>query len=197
MSATIGGGEPTRPANIRPLEFWKEYEPRGDGDAQEVHWVRWAKIGDFHYNAQIEKVSRIMRPRRSEGGIEEFGPIWLAIQPHYDAWIKGQEAPVFGTPLDAWSSLTKRQVRAFQDVGIRSVEEIAAINDNEIPRIRIPDVRRIRNLARAFEENKKGSAHVEAELAKRDSEIDQLKALVADMQAALKAMPAPQAEASA
>lgn len=196
MSASIGGGSPVRPANVRALEFWKEYSaPEGGGDPKEYHWVKWARAGDLHYHKQDECVQRLMKPKRDRSsGLEEFDPVWLAIRPAYEAWLAGVEVPLTGTPLDAWSALTKKQVQAFRDAGYRTVEEIGEITDGDLPRVRIPDARKLRNLARAFEDHKKGSAAMEEALAKRDealakseAEIKELRDMVTQMSGALKA----------
>jgi len=189
----MSGTNTTRPANIRALEFWKEYAPLPGGEGQrELHWVQWARTGDFHYHKQVDCVQRLMRPRVEQGGMEASDPVWLAIKPAYAAWLEGTAAPVNGTPLDAWSALTKKQAKAFQDAGYKSIEEVAEITDSDLSRVRIPDVRKMRNLARAYMENAANHSHIDEALAKRDEEIDNLKALVAEMTAALKSQQAAQ-----
>jgi hypothetical protein len=206
MSGAIGGGEPPRAANIRALEFWKDYtQPEAGGDPKEYHWVKWARVGDLHYHQQNECVQRLMKPRRDrQSGMEEYDPIWLAIKPAYEAWLAGTSVPLTGTPLDAWSALTKKQVRAFRDAGYHTIEDVAEITDGDLPRVRIPDVRKIRDLARAFENHKKGSAVIEEALAKRDealaareAEIKELRDMVTQMNEALKAATVSPAKADA
>lgn len=173
-----------RAASVRALEFWKDTKTNPDGTVREVHWVAWAKIGDMHYHQVNVEVDRL-RKTRTDDGMERQDPVWLAIQPAYEAWLKGMEAPVDGTSLDAWPALGKRQIKAFREAGYRSVEEIAEITDSDLPRVRIPDIRKLRDAARGYVENKKGSAHIEAAMVARDEEIANLKALVEDMRAAL------------
>jgi len=185
MSGSIGD-ETTRAANVVAQEFWKDYKPDGEGGMKEVHMVRWSRRGDLHYHASIENVARIKRPIRTEDGQEIVTPLWMAIKPAYEAWLAGVEAPVSGTSLEAWPALNKAGVKAFRDAGYKSVEDIEAMTDGDIVRVRFPGVRKIRDLARAYIANKAGSAQIEEMVAKRDAEIDELKALVADMQSALR-----------
>ena len=186
MSGSIGD-ETTRAANVVAQEFWKDYKPDGNGGMKEVHMVRWSRRGDLHYHASNDDVARIKRPIRTEDGQEIVTPLWMAIRPAYEAWLAGIEAPVDGTPLDAWPALNKAGVKAFRDAGYKSVEDIEAMIDSDIQRVRFPGVRKIRDLARAYVANKAGSAHIEEAMAKRDDEIQKLKDLIGDLQSALQA----------
>lgn len=179
-----GTNDPSsRAANVVVHEFWKDYEPDGNGGLREIHKVRWARRGDVIYHSVNEKVARIMKPIRDEGGEEYFSPLWMAIKPAYEAWLAGEAAPVNGTPLDAWSGITKRQAKEFIAAGYKSVEDIAAMVDSDIPKIRLPDVRKTRDGARAFVEHKKGGAHIEAALAQRDQTIEEMRQQLADLAA--------------
>lgn len=182
MSGAIGDTQ-ERATSVRALEFWKDMKTDDNGP-REVHWVRWAKIGDMHFTEVEIEVQRLMKPR-SDNGVEMQDPVWVAIKPAYEAWLAGTEAPLDGTPLDAWPALGKRQVKAFREAGYRSVEEVAAIPDSDLPRVKVPDVRKMRDLARGYVENRKGSAHVEAKMAAQADEIEGLKTLVEDMRKAL------------
>lgn len=183
MSGTTTDDPAIREASIVVHEFWKDYAPDGHGGIKEIHKVKWSKRGDVFYNAQTEEIARMMKPIREEGGAEYFHPKWVVIRPAYEAWLQGQEAPVDGTPLDAWAGITKREAKEFIAAGYRSVEDIAALTDGNIPKIRLPNVRKTRDGARAFVEHKKGGAHIEAALASRDETIQQLQAQLAELAA--------------
>lgn len=193
MSGSIN--DEIRPANVQALEFWKDYKLSENGERREVHWVMWAKRGDLHYNKVTIQVDRLKKPIRMEGGMEQFSPVWLAIRPAYEAWLQGNETPLNGTALDTWPALTKRQLRAFKESGYKTIEDVAAMPESDIPRIKMPDVRKIRGQAQAFLENQKGSAHIEAAMAKRDLEIEALQAQLAEMTKILEARTAPKQEA--
>lgn len=53
----------------------------------------------------------------------------------YARWKAGQELPVEGTPIKTWPVLAPSQVKLLVDIGIRTVEELAAINDEVKMRI--------------------------------------------------------------
>jgi hypothetical protein len=176
MSDTMMHDETQRVTNIVVLEFWKDYKQDGDTQKEE-HWVKWARRGaTFSYHAAVENVARLKKPRVTRNGIEEFDPIWIAIKPAYEAWVAGQALPVDGTPLEAWPALNKRQVKAFKDASYHTIEDVEAMSDGDIPRVRIPDVRRYRDMARTYVANQKGGAVIEQAMAKRDAEVQELRA---------------------
>ncbi len=178
-----GTTETSRDVNVMVHEFWTDYEPDGQGGVKESHWVRWSKRGDAFYHSSNEKVARIRKMIREEGGQEYHSPLWFAIKPAYEAWLEGRAAPVVGTPLDAWAGVTKRQAKEFIASGYHAVEDIAAMIDSDIPKVRLPEVRKIRDAARAFVEHKKGGAQIEAALAERDQTIEEMRQQLADLAA--------------
>lgn len=137
-----------RRLTVVALEFWRDYEPdrENPGNMRAVDWVRWARRGDLTYATNEDKISRISKPMRAggEGGGQEENPVWLGIRGAYEAWKSGQETPVDGTPLDAWPALTKVQVEAFRAAQYRTIEDVAEITDGELGRVRLPDMRQLR-----------------------------------------------------
>lgn len=185
---------PTPDQNRRPtvvaLEFWRDYEPDPEkpGDMRAVDWVRWARRGDLTYATNEDKVSRVMKPMRAAGGDggQEENPVWLGIRGAYEAWKMGQETPVDGTPLDAWPALTRVQVEAFRAAQYRTIEDVAEITDGQLGRVRLPDMRQIRDKARTYMAAKQSSAAVEAQMADRDKKMEQMEAELAEARAALQ-----------
>ena len=185
---------PTPDANRRltvvALQFWTDYEPdpANPGQMRAVDWVKWAKRGDLSTAANVDKVNRVRAPLKSmmDDGAMEQNPVWVAIEGAYEAWKKGQDVPADGTPLDAWSALSKTQAKAFRDAGFAAVEHIALIEDAQIAKVRLPDVRRIRDLARAYVAHRENNAAVEASLAAQAGEIEALKQQLAEATAALQ-----------
>lgn len=55
--------------------------------------------------------------------------MWSRLKPHYEAWQKGQELPLEGTPLEEWSLISAHHCRTLKEHGIRTVEQLAIIND--------------------------------------------------------------------
>lgn len=191
--------ETNRRLTVTAVQFWTDYEPDPEqpGEMRAVDWVKWAKRGDLNSMAVVEKVARVSRPMQSmsdEGQLEP-NPIWTAIEGQFDAWKKGQEVPADGTSLDAWSALSKAQAKAFKDAGFACIEHIAAIEDSGMGKVRLPDTRRLRDLARAYVAHRNQNAPIEAAFAKQGSEIADLKAQLAEATAALQRLAAPDDEA--
>lgn len=53
----------------------------------------------------------------------------------YEAWLKGQELPVNGTPLRTWPPASKAQVNLLINIGILTVEDLANCNEEAIARM--------------------------------------------------------------
>lgn len=189
--------EENRRPHVVPLAFWTEYEPdpANPGEMRAVDFVKWGRRGDLHYSANVEKITRLQRPMKmlDDHGRAVPNPVWEAIKDAYMAWKQGQETPANGTPLEAWPALNSAQVKVLREQHYRSVEDVAAMTDAEIPRIRLPGVRQLRDMARAYVEAKKGQAHIEKALAERDAEIADLRNTIAELTAALKQMQQQQA----
>lgn len=65
-----------------------------------------------------------------------FRPEWLeAIERGYDAWKKGLEAPINGHDLALWPVISPAQVKMLQNLNVRSVEDLAAVNEETISRM--------------------------------------------------------------
>lgn len=61
---------------------------------------------------------------------------WLqGFRNRYDAWKKGQELPESGYPLRNWPLLSPAQLQTLLDVGIRTVEDVAGMNEESILRV--------------------------------------------------------------
>jgi hypothetical protein len=158
--------------DIHILRIWKDHVPVPDkpGEFKEVHKIEWAKRGTTA--TTVEKVSRVQKNEA----------LWERVEPAYQRWLKGQETPADGTPLEAWAGVTPGQVDYMRSLHIRSVEDLAGCNDAALERIGM-GARALRDRARAYVENKKGSAVIEAALAARNEEVDQLRQQVAELTA--------------
>jgi hypothetical protein len=52
----------------------------------------------------------------------------------YEAWSKGQEMPVNGTPIKGWRKLSPAQEKNLLAMGVQTVEDLAQINDEGMKR---------------------------------------------------------------
>ncbi|RUW70008.1 hypothetical protein EN858_17475 [Mesorhizobium sp. M4B.F.Ca.ET.215.01.1.1] len=108
---------------------------------------------------------------------------WNQIEPAYVAFKSGQEIPLNGTALAAWSGVTPEQAEVLRTAGIRTVEEVRDLTDGQLDRVRLPNMRDLRKQAALFLENSDAAKAAEREAAK-DAQIAEL----VERQAAMEAM---------
>lgn len=61
---------------------------------------------------------------------------WLDLyKKQYEAWKNGQEIPVLGTPIKGWPVISPAQTETLIAMGVRTVEDLAQINDEGIRRV--------------------------------------------------------------
>lgn len=80
----------------------------------------------------LEWLAHIDREARQD----RFDPKWVAgYRENYKFWKDGQEAPVDGTPLTQWPGLSPAQVKNFHNINVKSVEDVAAANEETLSRM--------------------------------------------------------------
>ncbi|MCZ7488538.1 hypothetical protein [Rhizobium rhizogenes] len=111
---------------------------------------------------------------------------WAAIEPAYEAWLKGHELPTNGTPLAIWPGVSTAMADELKKYNIRTVEEVRDLMEAQLDRIKLPNMRALKSQAAAFLENMKGNEAAERE-AERDEEIANLKAALDEQREQLAA----------
>ncbi len=111
-----------------------------------------------------------------------YSALWRDIEPAYNAWKSGQEAPPNGTPLELFAVLPPSVVKLFRFSGLRTIEDLAAIHDNQLPELGLHGSM-YRDQARKWLENARTGA-ADAALAERDRQIADLQSKVAELLAA-------------
>lgn len=112
---------------------------------------------------------------------------WACIEPHYEAWKKGHEISINGTPLGMWAGITAEKAEVLRRYGIRTVEEVAALVETQLEKIPLPAMRNLRREAVAFLENR-GASEAAARESARDEEIAALQAKIDDQNERMAAM---------
>jgi len=105
----------------------------------------------------------------------------------YAKWKAGQEEAVTGTPLSALPGMTPSKVEEYKFFKIVTVEQLADANDNLGGKFM--SFQQDKQRAKAFMEVAANNAPIEkmnAELAKRDAELEELRAMVTALQANAK-----------
>lgn len=170
--------ETIRVAAVIPLNFWTDQEQVKDtGEFVTVDYVEWQKKGD---------------PRHCGGGkirvIQKHEPaVWEALKPAYEAWKKGEDAPVNGTPIDVWPPVTKRMAQHLKMQGLRTVEDIAGATDADLERMGMGGVS-LREKARTYI-SLKGGAQSASMLADRDKRIEALETQLKEALEVIKDLP--------
>jgi hypothetical protein len=97
----------------------------------------------------------------------------------WEAYQAGQRVDVSGTPLKQWPQISAGQVRTLASMNVHSVEQLAAVSDAHIARVQMST---LKHKAKAWLEAQAGQASLmktQAELERRDAEIEALKKQVA------------------
>ena len=165
---------------VAPIRFWIEYEPAHDDPAKIIahEKVEWAKKGSSNGSTTVMKIRHLKLD----------SVLWPVIQPAYEAWKKNQEAPLEGTPLDAWPGVTPQQVKVMRDYHLRSVEDFAQAPDSTLMKMNFPGIREMQGRAKAFLQAAQGQAQIAEALHSRDqmianlgAELEEMKHLIQDM----------------
>jgi len=170
--------DPREVAHIIPENFFVRYvADEKTGAVTPVEMVLWAKKGQHIMTGQKTPM-RITQARKDK-------QIWAVIEPYYEAWKKGQENPVDGTPLGAWPGLAPEQAERLKMLRVRSVEDVAAMTDADVDTFGMGGLL-LRQNARAFIEMKKDKTVIQAEVSKQ---VGSLEAKIAELEARLATAP--------
>lgn len=158
-------------------------------ELQAEDWVTYSPSHSPINTKTTERI-RLMYPDPSKMGEDQDGEKlrfmtarWNQIEPHYEAFKKGSELPLNGTPLAAWSGVTPEQADVLRTAGIRTIEEVRDLTDGALDRVRLPNMRDLRKQAGLFLDNSDAAKAAEREAAK-DAQIAEL----IERQAAMEAM---------
>lgn len=152
------------------VEFYHYQE----NNKPDIQFVRIQNPGD--------KLNIIERPVEEEDK-RRFPRQWLYFQ------MKNSEGQVLGTPLSDWhkdapTELNKGQLEELQILKFQSVEQLATASDSQLQKVGMGSTG-LREKARLYLTNKNKSEATK-ELEKTRSELDELKAQMAELLAAKK-----------
>ena len=154
--------------DVVPMDFRVDYKPVNDkpGEFREVHKVTLRKRGSG--DGTVWLISEL-----------KTSQLWPFVEPYYDAWVKGQEEPVIGTPLDVLPFVPKEAVARLKLIQIKTAEDLAESNETVLQRIGM-GARSLRDKARAYLANKADSA-IADRAQKMEAENAELKARVEEL----------------
>lgn len=143
--------------------------------------VRWWRRGQ---NLQINEtpVGRFLERAARGLATRQVIPEWEVLRPRYEAWKKGQEAPLDGTPLKMWPAINAAQAKTLQGVGIRTVEELMLLTDSDADRIAIFGIRNLKARAKAWKTAAQDTGKIAEENVALKEKQSQLEARLADLE---------------
>ena len=148
------------------LGFKTEY--RGE---KATDWVEIAPSGEafertrtWHRIKDITPPEHVDETRANSIGHKVLAARWAIVSPKYEAWKRGQDIPVDGTPLAAWAGVSPEQVAHLRHMGIYTVEAVRDMGEGAITRLPFPNARKLPALAGEFLASK-GEAEKDREIA--------------------------------
>lgn len=163
----------------RPVEDRKKTQETGSYVSKDVAFVLVHRPGskDVH-EEDAEAWGRKLAERARQGlcpssWVHDFKRI-------FEAWKKGEEIPVEGTPIRLWPGLKPSEVKMILAAGFLTVEQLASANDVEAGTIGLQAID-YRNRARQYLEAANGPGKMlekqkalEAQIAAQQEQINQL-----------------------
>lgn len=149
------------------------------GKSREAGRAVYEEIDYIRIHVPGDKSSVVERPANQQD-IFRF-------QERYNKWKAGQEEAVSGTPLSALPGMNPSKVEEYKFFKLVTVEQLAEANDNL--GAKFMSFQQDKQRAKAFLEVAKNNAPIEKmneELAKRDAELEELRAMITTLQANAK-----------
>lgn len=112
--------------HIYPEKFWTDTKdnPSDPLNPVKIDMVRWVKRG-APGSGVVQPISRL----------QKSPDYWGVIGPFYEAWKKGHETPVDGTPLSAWPGCRTEEAERLNMMRIYTVQDVAAMTDADLDRL--------------------------------------------------------------
>lgn len=129
-------------------EITPDHRVGPDGGLIEDDKVSFGKKGAPNYQ-MVSSVSRLMK---------DNPPVWEWFRPLYERWKADRKIVREGMPLDAWGTCSKGQVKACNDMGLFTVEDIATATDSIRQKLGI-GASELMAKAKAFMANKEGVSY--------------------------------------
>jgi len=110
----------------------------------------------------------------------------IGFRKRYDQWKEGREAPPVGYPLKDWASISKARAENYAQMGVFTVEDVAAMNEEAMQRAGMGS-RADKDRAQAFLDSRLSHGNAEqlaalrAEAADKDLRIQQLEERLANL----------------
>lgn len=166
------------PGDEKLIVKFESYPHLNDSKSREEGRPRFEMTDYVRIMIPGDKDSVVVRPVR-EGDKVRFSKAWER--------YKAGQSQITGTPLSEWNKVTRAQVEELAYFHIRTIEDLANVNDSQTHKFM--GIHGLREIARKHLELLKEQApldKVQAELAQRDEQLSAMQAQNATMQAQLQ-----------
>jgi hypothetical protein len=112
--------------HIYPEKFWTDTRDNAADPLNpiKIDMCRWVKRG-APGSGVVQSVAKLKMSRE----------YWDVIGPFYEAWKKGHETPVDGTPLSAWPGCRPEDAERLNMMRIYTVQDVGAMTDGDLDRL--------------------------------------------------------------
>lgn len=149
------------------IRFFKK-AARDDEASAASGTMRFKEVECIQIMVPGDRDNILIRPL-GEGDKRRFGK-------QYEDWKRtGDGETMSGTPLEMWGKLTLPQIEEFRYIGVRTLEQLAELNDNAC--MKLPGAVALKQKAADFIKLQREEAplrKVQEELASRDRQIQEL-----------------------
>jgi hypothetical protein len=157
------------------------------GKTEPWYWLDWSPKHNAIFSRNTHPVEDFRPPKflKNDDDGQKAAIMhskWAVIEPAYKAFLEGNELPETGTPLAAWAGCTKEAADVLKANYIRTVEDFAAATDAQIGRIQLPNVRALRDQAKAFLDGADKVA-ANAKVADLSDQLEAAMQMIAELQA--------------
>ena len=174
--------------SVRVIKFRTTYHKvPGQQELVARDWVTYSPMHDP--KSTTEEMIKVLMPpaeisEEEQNKAEKYflmRELWKQIEPAYNAWKKGLEIPVDGTPLSAWAGVTVEQIEVLRPAGVRTVQNLANMTEAQMGKIMLPGIRNLKSTAIEYLASREKTAQAE-EVADLRSKLEALTQMMAEKQ---------------
>jgi hypothetical protein len=140
----------------------------------------WHRVEDLRPLAGVDEDANSLNK-------QHMNAVWSVVEPAHKAWLEGVEIPETGTPLGVWPAINEQQAQIFRAAHIRTIEDVAEMTETSMGRVRLPNVRQLRDQAAKFLEGR-DTAGLSQQLAEQQNLNQAMLEKMEAMQAEIAAM---------
>lgn len=174
--------------SVRVIKFRTTYHKvPGQEELVARDWVTYSPMHDP--KSMTEEMIKVLRPpeevtEEEANKAEKYflmRELWKQIEPAYNAWKKGLEIPLDGTPLSAWAGVTPEQIDILKGAGVKTVQNVANMTEAQMNKIMLPGLRNLKSTAIEYLASREKTAQAE-EVADLKAKLEALSAMMAEKQ---------------